>query len=76
MMQKSEIGVLLRDVRSSCNLHFEVFELIFCHRGCNKLSHEFDQYGVRAGLPISEWIEHSPEFGYSPVASDLAEQVV
>jgi hypothetical protein len=58
----SEFGVLLRDIRRSYIIHFDEFEFCFCHHDCNKVAHEFAQYGVRAGLPISECIEHSLDF--------------
>jgi hypothetical protein len=64
-----------RSTKSSCTLHFDDFEFCFCWRDCNKVAHEFAQYGVRAGLPISEWIEHSLDFVSGLVASDSAEQV-
>ena len=45
---------------------------------CNKVAHEFAQFGLKASLSISEWIEHAMVFVLGVfvsglVASDSAE---
>jgi ribonuclease HI len=43
---KSEIGVLVKEARSSCILNFASFEFAFSRRSCNNAAHELAKLGA------------------------------
>jgi ribonuclease HI len=69
----AEIGVLLREIRSSCISSFDSFEFSFCPRRCNKVAHSLAQFGYRDESECNGWADHAPPFVSELVASDLAE---
>ena len=68
----SEIGVLLREARSKCIQSFDFFSFGFFRRDCNTAAHVLAQFGSKADVDCSGWVDEAPPFVSDVVASDLA----
>jgi hypothetical protein len=71
----SEIGVLVRDIRSVYIGSFDSYEFSYCPRECNRVAHELAQFGFRAEEGCLGWADEAPVFVSELVASDIAAQV-
>ena len=69
----AEVGVLLREIRSSCIASFDSYEFSFCSRKCNNVAHSLAQFGYRDEAECNGWTDRVPSFVSVLVASDLAE---
>jgi hypothetical protein len=71
----TDIGILLREVRSNCVGSFEVFEFSFCHKSCNKIAHELAEFERLAEEGCLGWANVTPNFVSDLVVSEIAAHV-
>jgi hypothetical protein len=64
----------MREVPSKCIQEFDVYDFIHCCRGRNRVAHALSQYGYRAEIECSGWVDVAPSFVSILVASDIVEQ--
>jgi hypothetical protein len=59
----ADIDVLFWEVRSNCIGSFDVFEVSFVPRSCNKIAHELVQFGRLAEEGCLGWADIVSDFG-------------
>ena len=65
-------GTLSCEARSKCIQSFDFFSFGFCRRDCNTAAHVLAQFGSKADVDCSGWVDEAPPFVSDVVASDLA----
>jgi hypothetical protein len=68
-------GVIFREIRSFLQLNFISFDILFCLRICNKLSHTMAAWGANQTLGRCWWPDLVPDVVRGLVASKCAAPV-
>jgi hypothetical protein len=68
-------GVIFREIRSFVQLNFISFNISYCPRDCNKVSHALAAWGTNQTLSRRWWLDFVPDDFCVLVASELAEPV-
>uniref|UniRef100_A0ACD5TNW0 Uncharacterized protein n=1 Tax=Avena sativa TaxID=4498 RepID=A0ACD5TNW0_AVESA len=72
----ADTGILFKEARSLCTLHFDLADVVLCRRTCNSVAHWLAQFGYQGIAPYSTWEEDVPDFVIGLVVGDSAKQHV
>ena len=72
---KALIGVLVKEARSLCMLHFSSCLFSFSRRECNSVAHNLAILGVSSESEDSVWVDEAPMCVVSLLASDIMAEV-
>ena len=68
---RSEIGVLIKEVKSLCTTNFKCFSFYFDRRTCNAVAHELAKFGMNSAEGSSYWVDYAPICVTDFIASDV-----